>query len=388
MMVSKDVHSALQGGSAGSGFASDGEALQLSSTSPEGPSPRQEGVRSELKYLCVNDFLTTELHARALRSALDFGLIDRLLGEGAWEQGRLMEACGLNPIGFRLLIDLLEANGVVENQDGPISLSSAFRAALEFRDLLESRIAFADLVWPDIHGLFPELLNNPSDFMARSRTFDLFRYDRCVTLTPQNLAATRIWTTFTTCLTRYEADVALTEVDFAPVRDFVDMGGNTGEFALRVCRRHPHIRATVVDLPVVCAIGREHVAAHSRPGEGDRISFFPADMRTMALPPPADLVSFKSILHDWPDGEAVKLITRAATIVRPGGQILIFERAPIEARGRAITYAMAPDLVFLHYLRPEGLYLQTLAGLGFEIVTHRRLELDLGFHLIVARRPA
>ena len=387
-MISKTVHIGLQGGGTGSWSAGDGEALQLSSTCPGRSAHRPEGVRADLKYLCINDFLTTELHARAIRSALDFGLINRLLSEGAQKQGRLMEACGLNPIGFALLVDMLEVNGVVENHGGEISLSFAFLAALEFRDLLEARIAFADLVWPDIHGLFSELLNNPREFMARSRTFDLFRYDRCVTLTPQNLAATRIWTKFTTCLTRYEADVALAEMDFAPVRDFVDMGGNTGEFALRICRRHPDIRATVVDLPVVCEIGREHLAAQGEPGEGRRISFFPADMRTMALPAPADLVSFKSVLHDWPDGEAKKLIARAAALVRPGGRMLIFERAPIEAKGRAITYAMAPDLVFLHYLRPEGLYLQTLEGLGFEIVTHRRLELDLGFHLIVARRPA
>ena len=387
-MISKDVHIALQGGLAGNGTAMDGAAHQFASTSPSGGSSRLHGLRADFKYLIVNDFLTTEMHARAIRSALDFGLIDLLLTGGAQEQGRLMEACGLHPVGFRLLVDMLESNGVVACSEGRIGLSCAFRAALEFRDLLEARIAFADLVWPDIHGLFPALLNNPRDFMARSRTFDLFRYDRCVTLTPQNLEATRVWTKFTTCLTRYEADVALAEVDFAPVRDFVDMGGNTGEFALRVCRRHREIRAIVVDLPVVCEIGREHVAAQAGPGEGSRISFFPADMRTMALPSPADLVSFKSVLHDWPDAQAVKLIERAAGIVRPGGRMLIFERAPIEAKGRAITYAMAPDLVFLHYLRPEGLYLQTLEGLGFELVIHRRLELDLGFHLVVARRPA
>ena len=379
-MVSTEVRSSLRRVPPGDVSDADGEI--------PAPSRASGGVRSELKYLCVNDFLTTEMHARALRSALDFGLIDRLLNEGAQQREPLMEACGLNPIGFALLIDMLEGNGVVENHGGRISLSLAFRAALEFRELLEARIAFADLVWPDIHGLFAELLSSPREFMARSRTFDLFRYDRCVTLTPQNLAATRVWTKFTTCLTRYEADVALAEVDFAPVRDVVDMGGNTGEFALRICRGHPDIRATVVDLPVVCEIGREHIAAQGERGEGSRISFFPADMRTMALPAPADLVSFKSVLHDWPDGEAAKLIARAATLVRPGGRMLIFERAPIEAKGRAITYVMAPDLVFLHYLRPESLYLQTLEGLGFEIVTHRRLELDLGFHLIVARRPA
>ena len=351
-----------------------------------GPSPSVSAQRDR-DYLCVSHFLTTELNVRALKSALELGLVDRLRAEDAQEPGRLAQRCGLPPAGFRLLIDLLEANGVVERWGEGLSLSPAFRAALEFRDLLEARIAFADLVWPDIHGLFTPLLNNPGEFAARSRTFDLFRYDRCLTVTPQNLAATRAWTRFTTCLTKYEAAVILAEVDFAPVRDFLDLGGNTGEFALQICRRHAAIQATVVDLPVVCQIGREHIAAQADASEAARIAFFPADLRRPRLPPPADLVSFKSVLHDWPDAEATKLIESAAATVRPGGRLLIFERAPIEARGRTITYAMAPDLVFLHYLRPEHIYLQTLGSLGFEIVTHRRLELDIGFHLIVARRP-
>ena len=363
----------------------DGVAQPLSARTRATPLFREAGL--EIKYLCINDFLSTEMHARALSSSLDLGLIDRLLREGAQDQQHLMEACGLNPVGFHLLIDLLEANGVVEHSEEQVALRPAFLAALEFRDLLEARIAFADLVWPDIHGLFLELLNNPREFMARSRTFDLFRYDRCVTPTPQNLAATRVWTKFTTCLTKYEAAVALAAVDFSTVQDFVDLGGNTGEFALRVCRRHGGMRATVVDLPVVCEIGREHIAAQAEAAEAARISFFPADLRKQGLPPPADLVSFKSVLHDWPDGQAKQMIERAASIVRPGGRMLIFERAPIKARGRQITYAMAPDLVFLHYLRSENIYLQTLQGLGFEIATHRRLELDIGFHLIVARRP-
>ena len=49
---------------------------------------------------------------------------------------------------------------------------------------------------------------------------------------------------------------------------------------------------------------------------------------------------------------------------------------------------MAPDLVFLHFLRPAALYLATLARLGFEAIEHRQIELDIGFHLISARRPA
>jgi SAM-dependent methyltransferase len=338
------------------------------------------------EFLSVSAFLGTEIDARAIKSALDLGIIDALDAGGATLPG-LRAGKGVNPAGLELLADLLEVNGVVARRGDLLELTPAFRTALKFRDLLESRIAFADLVWPDIHELFTPLLTDLPQFMARSKVFDLFRYDRCMEVTPENLQATSVWTRFTTCLTKYESAAALDPVDIKSVRTFIDLGGNTGEFALQVCRRNPTIEAIVVDLPVVCALGRNHVAAAPDKAAAARVSFYPADMRSDDLPPPADLVSFKSVLHDWPDTDAERLLERAHGLLRPGGRLLIFERGPIKLRGKRMPYAMAPDLVFLHFLRPADLYLRKLTQLGFVSVEHRRVELDMPFHLIVARRP-
>ena len=342
---------------------------------------------SDHEFLSINQFLTTEMDARAIKSAMEIGLVEALSNHGATALSALSGGRGINPVGLRLLADMLEANGVIARNGELIELTPGFVAALRFRDLMESRIEFADLVWPDIHGLFTPLLTDLPQFMARSKVFDLFRYDRCIDVTPENLKATSAWTKFTTCLTRYEAAVVLDAVDIETDRTFIDLGGNTGEFALALCRRNPELAAVVVDLPVVCSIGKAHVAANAGAAEVARIAFFPADMREDALPAPADLVSFKSVLHDWPDADAERLLERACGIVRPGGRLLVFERAPIDMRGRRIPYVMAPDLVFLHFLRPADLYMRRLAQLGFEAIEYRRIELDIGFHLITARRP-
>jgi SAM-dependent methyltransferase len=338
-------------------------------------------------FVCVNAFLSTEMDARAIKSALDLGLIDTLNTGGAMSSAEFAAKNRISPVGVGLLIDLLEVNGVVAREGDLVALAPAFQAALRFRDLLEARIAFADLVWPDIHDLFTPLLVDLPQFMARSQVFNLFRYDRCFELTAENLEATGAWTKFTTCLTKYEAAVALDDMNLDSVSSFIDLGGNTGEFALQVCRRNQNVKAVVVDLPVVCELGRRHIAA-ANAAEAGRVSFFPCDMRSADLPPAADLVSFKSVLHDWPDTDAEQLLERAHSVVRPGGRLLIFERGPIEVRGRRIPYAMGPDLVFLHFLRPIDLYLKKLKDLGFSAITHRRVELDMAFHLIVAERPA
>jgi SAM-dependent methyltransferase len=340
------------------------------------------------EFLSVNAFLSTEMDARAIKSALELGIIDALSADRPTSMASLAAGQRLNPVGLRLLIDMLEVNGVVVRDGDLVSLTPEFRRALRFRDLLESRIAFSDLIWPDIHTLFTPLLTDLPQFMARSAVFELFRYDRCIEVTPENVAATSVWTRFTTCLTRYEAAAVLDAIDIDFAADFVDLGGNTGEFALQICKRHPKIAGTVVDLPVVCALGRKHIAATADAAEAARIAFFPCDMRSDDLPEATDLVVFKSVLHDWPDADAERLLERARGVLRPGGRLLIFERGPIETRGKRIPYVMAPDLVFLHFLRPPELYLNKLKRLGFESIEYRQIELDLTFHLIVAQWPA
>ena len=340
-----------------------------------------------LEFLRVNAFLNTEMDARAIKSAIDLGGVDALRDDGAISLTTLSKQRRVNPTGLRLLVDMLEANGVVARTGDLIDLTAEFRAILPFRDLLESRIEFAYVVWPDIHHLFTCLLTDGPQFMARSKAFDLFRYDRCLDITAESLEAASAWTKFTTCLTKYEAGPALDAIDLRSVASFIDLGGNTGEFALQACKRSPSLTATVVDLPVVCELGRRHIAAVASADEARRISFFPTDMRSGPLPIAADLVSFKSVLHDWPDHDALRLLERARALVRPGGRLVIFEREPIDARGRRIPYAMAPDLVFLHFLRPAEIYLSALEELGFAAIERRRVALEVGFHLIVARRP-
>ena len=65
--------------------------------------------------------------------------------------------------------------------------------------------------------------------------------------------------------------------------------------------------------------------------------------------------------------------------------MLIFERGPIEIGNSRLPYSMAPNLVFLQFLRAPDLYLKKLAELGFSAIEHRRLALEMGFNLIVAR---
>ena len=255
--------------------------------------------------------------------------------------------------GLRLLLDLLAANQVVEQIGDEIGLTPQFRSALRFRELLEAKLDFANLAAPDLIQLFPWLLVDPDRFMQKARIFNLFDYSRCLEPSPENFEATRRWMRFTTFLTRYEAPVCMRHHDFSRYSRMLDVGGNSGEFVLRICKTHPEVRATVFDLPVVCEIGREHVG---REPEASRIDFVKGSALVDPLPTGCDLITFKSILHDWSNDDATRLLTRASEFLGAGGTILIFETRPHRDRDRKgavlddSDVAVLPQLPFPAFL--------------------------------------
>ncbi len=332
----------------------------------------------------VDALLAHGIAARAIDHALKGGVIDRLGERRLLEEAELAAELGSAPERIALLVSLLVSADVLCRKAGGLALSESFRRILPFRDLLEAKLGFLALASADLDEYFAAFIDAPDRFIAQSRTFELFRYDRCFELTPENLAATRRWVSYTSCLTRYEAGPCWDRIDLDGARRLLDLGGNSGEFAARACAKAPQLTATVADLPVVCAIGREMLAG--RP-ELPRVSYLPLDMRFDALPAGHDLISFKSVLHDWPADEAFKLMARACAALPAGGQLLIYERARIPIEDMAMSYAAAANLVFAPFFRDAGFYIEALGALGLREITAETVEIETPFHLITARKP-
>lgn len=337
----------------------------------------------EFDYLCVDAFLTTLVDARALAAALELGVVDTLSGEVERSAAQLEATCRADPRGLRLLLDLLRGNGVVEVCPGGFRLTPRFRFALAYRDLLEAKLAFARLVLPDFVEGFPVLVRTPAHFVRSSGVFDLFDYSRAEACTPENLEHTRRWIRLTTAWTRYEAGVCMRHHDFSAHRRVLDIGGNSGEFVLRLCRTHPDLQGTVLDLPAVCRIGREHVQGEP---EADRITFLEGNALKDDLPEGFDLVSFKSTLHDWPEAEARRLMAKACKSLALGGTLVIFERAQMGASAASRSFAALPFLLFSPWFRSPGFYADCLRDVGFQDIDMQDIALDTPFFLVRGRK--
>lgn len=338
-----------------------------------------------LPYLEIDRFLETATGAQAIATAIELGVIDTLTA-GAMPAVTLVRRLGVEDAGLDVLLGLLEGNGVVaRDTDGSVRLTDRFAAALAYRDLLEAKLDFLRVAVPDFLLGLTDLVKDQRRFMAQSRLFRAFDYARAATPSNENTERTSRWVRYTTALTKYEAQACVDRHDFSRYSQWLDVGGNSGEFAAQVCARHPQLQATVFDLPVVCEVGAAHL--RGRP-EAARIRFIPGDARVDPWPEALDLVSFKSMLHDWPDAEATLFLTRARAALRPGGTLLIFERQRMPLADGPLPYSSIPMLLFARTFRDDGWYRSRLEDLGFTNVRVQQLTLDTTFMIVAALAPA
>ena len=336
-------------------------------------------------YLAVDHFLETMAGAQALATAFELGLIDAL-AQGPTRAADLAYQLGVEAPGLDLLLGLLSGSGVVAvSADGTAQLSERFSGALLYRDLLEAQLDILRVAVPDLLLGLTDLVKQERRFMAHSRMFQLFDYARASTHGAENAEWTRRWVRYTTALTKHEAQACLERHDFSRYSQLLDVGGNSGEFAAQICARHPQLRATVLDLPVVCRVGEAHLRGRA---EAARIQFVAGDARTDPWPEAIDVVTFKSMLHDWPDQEALLFLTRARAALRPGGTLLIFERTRMPLADGPLSYAATPMLLFARSFRDEAWYRSRLGELGFTAARTQHVTLDTRFMIVEAAAPA
>jgi SAM-dependent methyltransferase len=107
--------------------------------------------------------------------------------------------------------------------------------------------------------------------------------------------------------------------DWDSVRTVVDVGGGTGSLLAEILRARPTVRGTLVDFPATVARSAEIFQAAGVAGRVTAVgqSFFDP------LPSGADLYVLKSVLHDWPDREAMAILQRCAFAARPAGRVVV-----------------------------------------------------------------
>ncbi|SEH31193.1 methyltransferase [Magnetospirillum fulvum] len=112
------------------------------------------------------------------------------------------------------------------------------------------------------------------------------------------------------------------KVDLQFSRVLMDIGGGSGAYSLSLAKAFPNISAYVVDLPNVCLIADEYIAASSL---GERVRTYPADIFVDVLPDSCDVALLSQVLHSYSSLECEGLISRIYDILPQGGTIIVHE---------------------------------------------------------------
>lgn len=118
-------------------------------------------------------------------------------------------------------------------------------------------------------------------------------------------------------------------VDWSGFHHLVDVGGGNGALVAAVLTAHPALHATLVDLPETADRARQALAEQ---GLAERVetvgqSFFDP------LPRGGDLYVLNSILHDWPDEQALRILGRCAEAAGRHGRVMVVEEHGLDLDG-------------------------------------------------------
>jgi hypothetical protein len=120
---------------------------------------------------------------------------------------------------------------------------------------------------------------------------------------------------------RFTAPFVIAGYDFGACTRVCDVGGGTGTLLAEILVAFPQLLGVVFDRPVVVAGADDELAAR---GVADRCEVVGGDFFS-AVPAGSDLYVLQSIVHDWDDESAIRILTRVREAMTPGARVLLLE---------------------------------------------------------------
>lgn len=173
-------------------------------------------------------------------------------------------------------------------------------------------------------------------------------------------------------------------------RTLLDIGGNTGKWALACLRHDPTVHVTLADLPGQLALARREIV---RAGFAARTEFLELDV----LQPNSeirghyDAIWMSQFLDCFSDAEVVSILTRARRALAPDGHVFILE--PFWDRQRFATAAFCLQQTSLYFtaiangnsqMYAAGNFLKYLEQAGLKI-EEQTDDLGVSHTLLVCR---
>lgn len=113
----------------------------------------------------------------------------------------------------------------------------------------------------------------------------------------------------------------ISSFDWNSAKKVVDVGGGVGDTALQIVQNTENTVCVLQDLPDVISQARAKLSEEQQ----ERVILMSHDFFEPQPVSDADVFFFRWILHDWADGEAVKILRALVPVLRPGANVILQE---------------------------------------------------------------
>lgn len=184
---------------------------------------------------------------------------------------------------------------------------------------------------------------------------------------------------------------ALAQVFRRPPRRLLDIGGNTGKWALQCLRFDPAVHVTILDLPGQLRLAQRTLADA---GFGARSAFHEADLLDPDSPLPGgfDAIWMSQFLDCFSETQIVSILARCRAALADGGTIYMLE--PLWDRQKLDSAAFALQMTSLYFtamangnsrIYDSGVFLELVAQSGLKVVDQAD-QLGIGHTLLACGR--
>lgn len=195
----------------------------------------------------------------------------------------------------------------------------------------------------------------------------------------------------------YYSDVAFPKVlplvFDRPVRKLLDVGGNTGKWAMQCVRFNADVEVTIVDLPGQLAKAEKNIAAA---GLAERVRFHSTNLLSEAaeLPAGADAIWMSQFLDCFSQAEITSILRRGARAMGKNSSLYILETYWDRQRFEAGAFSLHATSLYFTCLANGNSKMyhsdemkQCIADAGLEVV--RQIDdIGIGHTLLECKLPA
>jgi hypothetical protein len=263
-----------------------------------------------LAPIAAIDVLIPLLQVRSIMAAVKLGVFEQLKS-GSRNAAELAVACQLDPECLELLLRVLASSRYLRYRGSRYALTPLSRKTL----LHGSRSELCGYVelnyeqWHWIEGL--------EDALQSGGGVDL--HDHLP-------AGSATWSAYQRAMLELARPVANLLAKRVPVpkgaRHLLDLGGGHGLLGAAICRAHPPLTSTVIDLGPALPEARRLAVAENI---AELVTHREGDLASCELGSEIDVALLSNILHHFAPGARQGLLARTFEALRPGGTLAIWE---------------------------------------------------------------